>query len=393
MTRFFIVLLVVFAAHVSQPARAYTAGSIVQGQLALAAESYTASEVIAALRGATISRTVTWVGSATYVGAAIAAGALIYAAVDWYYSQGRLTYTSLDDWYAGVVIMAELSQVVSAGATPDYYCVWYAMDTVSIGGGGSMCDPSWTTPDTAYNAMRAYVDGKLAGAGVVPEQWVSADGPCVLVSGQPSGVGCAYQMVSRDTPLADWLESHPDAANAVITDVVPSYVAEGPIDTNNPAEPYPGLILDPVPVNDGTTADQWPLDDVVTDDPTDTTTDPTTDELPDSLPGVALPDLPDVIGWAELLAAPVVGYVTETIELARTRVPFAYIVPPSVPTMTGSTSCSIPSATIRVSVASVQIAPCEWPVIDWWVSSVRPLLVWLVWLGLGWTVGREVLAV
>jgi len=198
-----------------------------------------------AVRGSTLEEVIAWsdaqfAKSATigrYVrwgGAIVLGSALVYTALDWFYNElKRETGTSLDTWW----YMGTGTQLAAYCWSPGWsngqaYCSSVVVLDSSCNRVGSYSGVS----GSSYEAiLRRYVPDAVA---------YTTSGAVCRSTSVGSGIPAVLRPRSRG-PLPDYLSSHPDAATALRDQVVAPYIQAHPI--GSPANPYPGVQLQPVP--------------------------------------------------------------------------------------------------------------------------------------------------
>lgn len=190
---------------------------------------------------------VTASSAARYVrwgGTVVIGAALVYTALDYFYKTlKQQTGTSLDDWYFWASEFIGVGRCIDRGSYTDWYFIMYRGTSQY----GSAYSTSGYAPCNQDELARFTENWYRQYRSSLPAPWNTAPyAPVPVPSGLcPSGWSCyALAPQAERPPLAEWVQSHPDAAQGV-KQAVDRYLQDRPI--GSPGAPYPGVELDPVP--------------------------------------------------------------------------------------------------------------------------------------------------
>jgi hypothetical protein len=209
------------------------------------AQSHFKDAIKGAVQGSTLDEVIAWsdaqfakravIGRYVRWGGAIVLGsALVYTALDWFYNElRRQTGSSLDTWWAMGVGYQLAAYCWGAGwANGQARCSAVIVLDSSCRQVGAYSGVSGSSHEAI---LRAYVSDAVA--------YTTSGASCGSIS-----IGSNIPAVLRSRvrpPLPDYLTSHPDAATALRDRVVAPYIEAHPI--GSPANPYPGVRLEPLP--------------------------------------------------------------------------------------------------------------------------------------------------
>ena len=218
-----------------------------------AVEGMTLEEIIQ-WSDAQFAKRIRWGRYVRYGGVLVVGSALVLSSLNWFYEElQRETNTSLDNWWdldsafthcnkqGGNIYCYSDANRYRVAVTDDTTAAYtdtcadpYRTVVCTRGSSGLTCPGGLLVPSYPSNSRKF----NWGDAGVLEWFRTHASGPNCL---------------SRP-PLADWLQSHPDAAAGVkqaVTDYIDAQNSEGNIPQTF-GEPLPGLTLDPAP-----TGNQW----------------------------------------------------------------------------------------------------------------------------------------